>query len=591
MKINYVPGLALRFFPGLSRELYDAVDEYIASNCKIAIFTGTAPTEQQVWNLANFNDYVTANTANLVYQETTQLKFTYDGFKHKRVIQRYPIDSTNITTLTGVVAQDSVAIAAGALETPNSLYALVYCPDKDTTLNTTGNDLVLFIPNVGSGATDFCSLSKTNFTSGENIYFRNLTVSLFQGYQITDTLINGEYEDPLNPGQMITGPVDSKKSVYINKVWANRISEAYRDCFISRANNNFKIKCHTQTGGANLYDYTNVSFSAFTNYMSTGLVSDDDSGNASAYIFSLRKYNKSTSTWENSTLFSEMSTKIYKGFLGNQSLIDLIDEINSKAILGQLGNIITLTATGVNTVTWNSLHRFMFHDLNGNAINYPPYPAPSQIPELYSLNGMTFNPGKIDVLPALLVKYIINQSHVSDNLRNSISQLLIELGFDEGLVNSALKSVVPIDFDLSKYNSAFDATSGVLTIQNQTPAKLKTRYKKLINNPTNEQLYIVLPRYLNSWAIENPKLGENFAMNNPGSLYQGTFGSVSYPATQKVIDGEVVDNTTQRIRQQDYTAISIGITGNGDSDLEYDLLDVIDYIDSFTAMVKIPNKF
>ena len=67
--------------------------------------------------------------------------------------------------------------------------------------------------------------------------------------------------------------------------------------------------------------------------------------------------------------------------------------------------------------------------------------------------------------------------------------------------------------------------------------------------------------------------------------------SVSYPATSKVIDGEVVDNSTQRIRQQDYTAISIGLTGNGNTDLEYDLLDTIDYIDSFTAMIKIPNKF
>ena len=51
MIINYVPGLALRFFPGLSREPNDAVAEYIVNNAKIAIFTGTAPTEQALWNL------------------------------------------------------------------------------------------------------------------------------------------------------------------------------------------------------------------------------------------------------------------------------------------------------------------------------------------------------------------------------------------------------------------------------------------------------------------------------------------------------------------------------------------------------------
>ena len=86
MKINYVPGLALRFYPGLSRELYDAVDTYVAMGCKIAIFTGTAPTEPEMWNLTNFDNYVTANADTLVYQETTQLQFSYDGFKHKRVI-------------------------------------------------------------------------------------------------------------------------------------------------------------------------------------------------------------------------------------------------------------------------------------------------------------------------------------------------------------------------------------------------------------------------------------------------------------------------------------------------------------------------
>ena len=327
MKINYVPGLALRFYPGLSRELYDAVDTYIASNCKIAIFTGTAPTEQQVWDLSNFSAYVTANTANLVYQETTQLQFTYDGFKHKRTIQRYPVDSTSISPLVAPIAQDPAAIEAGALETPNSLYALVYCPDKDTTLNTTDNDLVILVPNVGSGPTDFCSLSKVNFAAGESMYFRNLTISLFQGYQITDTLINGEFEDPLNPGQMITGPVDSKKSVYINKVWGTRISEAYRDCFITKGS--MLLKSYNYSGGAIIQNRTS-SYEYYTNALNDFIMTPDDlNPTANSYIFALRKFNKTTGLWENSLLFNELSTKVYKGFLGNQSLINLIDEINS----------------------------------------------------------------------------------------------------------------------------------------------------------------------------------------------------------------------------------------------------------------------
>lgn len=588
MKINYVPGLALRFYPGLSRELYDAVDTYIASNCKIAIFTGTAPTEQQVWDLSNFSAYVTANTANLVYQETTQLQFTYDGFKHKRVIQRYPIDSIAISPLVASIAQDPAAIEAGALETPNSLYALVYCPDKDITLNTTGNDLVILVPNVGSGPTDFCSLSKVNFAAGESMYFRNLTISLFQGYQITDTLINGEFEDPLNPGQMITGPVDSKKSVYINKVWGNRISEAYRDCFISKGS--MLLKSYYNVYGATKENYTS-SYEYYTNALQDWIMAPDNlSPVGNSYVFSLRKFNKTTGLWENSHLFNELGTKVYKGFLGNQSLINLIDEINTKALLGQLGSVSSLVTSGT-TLTYNTTNRFCFLQGNGGTpAAYPIYtfngaePAPLKL-----LSGTTPGPVTKDIIPGLLVKYIINQSHVSENLKNSITQLLIELGFDEGMVTSALKSIVPIDFDLTKYSSTYDKDQNVLTIQNGTPSKLKTRYKKTIHNPTNEQMYILLPRYLNRAAIENP-----YVLNySTDGLYRSewSMSSVSYPATQKVIDGEVVDNSTQRIRQQDYTAVSIGLTGNGETDLEYDLLDTIDYIDSFTAMIKIPNKF
>ena len=294
------------------------------------------------------------------------------------------------------------------------------------------------------------------------------------------------------------------------------------------------------------------------------------------------------------TLVDAVTKTIYKGFIVNQSTIDLIDLINSKTLLGQFDNNYNMIANGAIPTTYLSSTKFNFVDNTGSGQNFNlgrSYLAPTAIPALKIMNGVTYKPEMYGILPGLLIKYILNQSHVSENLKNSIVQLLIELGIDEGLVNSAIKSIVPIDFDLTKYNSTFDSNSGILSIQNQTPAKLKSRYKKSINNPANEQLYIYLPRYLNRWAIENPYYGLNFVIGDPGLIYGGSISSVSYPATSKVIDGEVVDNTTSRVRQQDYTAVSIGITGNGKTDLEYDNLDVIDYIDSFTAMVKIPNKF
>ena len=563
MKINYVPGLALRFYPGLSREAYDAVDTYIASNCKIAIFTGTAPSETDLWNLSNFSAYVTANTSKLVYQETTQLQFSYDGFKHKRVIQRYPIDSTAITPLIASIAQDSAAVTAGtAIGTDNSLYALVYCPDKDTTLNTTGNDLIMLIPNVGSGATDFCSLSKTNFAANESMYFRNLTISLFQGYQITDTLINGQYEDPLNPGQMITGPVDSKKSVYINKVWGNRLSEAYRDCFVSR-DTNFKLRYNGTLSSSIIYA-GRVGYFGDLSFFDTS-----DIANKSGAAYIPRIYDTVTSTWSTNLInLADLDFTIYYGYIVNESVINLLNEINSKNLLRQLSLDSAILENTSATLAGTKRFASVYGDTFGRlAIDTTLYPYNS------------------DLFLGALTKLFL-ASHSSTNLKNSIRQILIEQGFDTGMIDSALKSIIPIGFDNTKYSSVFDAANNVLTIQNATPAKLKTRYKKSINNPSNEQLYILIPRFMARAAIENPN-------NSYGSgLYRySSLGSVSYPATQKVIDGEVVDNTTQRIRQQDYTAISVGVTGNGETDLEYDNLDIIDYIDSFTAMVKIPNKF
>lgn len=563
MLINYVPGLALRFFPGLSREPYDAVDTYVASNCKIAIFTGTAPTEQSLWNLTNFNDYVTANTDKLVYQETTQLQFSYDGYKHKRVIQRWPVDSTPINPLMAPIAQDLNSIPEGEdpIESSNNLYALVYCPDKDTTLNTTGNDLVFLLPGVGSGSTDFCSLSSTNFQASDPIYFRNMTVALFQGYQITDTLITEAQDDPENPGQTINVPVDTKKSIYINKIWANRISEAYRDCFVSRTSFLLKYKVNgietNQLTSAITYSNT----TPFWNFMQDEYITDHGLYDSR---FNLRKYNTQTMLWENSHLEAQLDTKTYHGFIVNESMINLLNEINSKALLRQFSSLSDLVITNT---TYLSSTRFVKHmSYDSDAILRAP---------------------KMDLIPGLLAKYCYNQSHASQDIKNSLTQLLIEQGLDEGMINSALRSVVPIDFDPTQYSSSFDKDQNILTIQNNKPAKLKTRYKKSNHNPTNEKLYILLPRYLARAGIEN---NISFIPSSPTKHFS-SISSVSYPATSQVLEGEVVDNSTQRIRQQDYTAISIGQTGNGETDLEFDNIDVIDYIDSLTAMVKIPNKF
>ena len=66
--------------------------------------------------------------------------------------------------------------------------------------------------------------------------------------------------------------------------------------------------------------------------------------------------------------------------------------------------------------------------------------------------------------------------------------------------------------------------------------------------------------------------------------------NVSFVDPQKILDGEVLTASTPRISVYDYTAISIGTIGSN-SDLEYEQLDTIDYIDAIYAKVRIPNKF
>ncbi len=571
MKINYVPGLALRLFPGLSRDPQAAYNEYIASGAKIAIFTGTTPTEDELHNIVDFEAFKVSNVDNLVYSETTQLQFKYDSYKHKRVIQRYPVDSIKFTPIVDPIEQDRVTTPEAIL-TDNSLYALVYCPDKDTTLNIANNDLIILIPNVGTRSDDFMSLSKVDFTTEDEVYLRNMTIALFQGYQITDTQIVEEIEDPENPGEMITTVTGTKKSIYYNKNWANRISEAYRDCFVSTDFTTAKTTYGTVSKRA--FPYTFFSSGALTQPYTTKAVNNTTGG----FQALLRRYDKVNGTWLTTSFNSASLNTSYKfGFIVNQAVIDLIDEINNRGALGTLPTVVELFNTTPTTPAFaaaNQTPKFLIADENIVASN--------------NTTDLILSGKNYDYISGILVKYLMNQVWYSADIADSYLQLMIELGFDESLVTRAIKAIVPFDLTLSTWTSVFDKDSSIVTIQNNTPSKLYTRYKKSVNNPTNETLYILLPRYLNRLAINSESI---VVYSGPHGVIGCDLASTVFPKTQQVIDGEVVDVNSNMVRVNDYTAISIGLTGNGNTDLEFDIVDTIDYIDSITAMVKIPNKF
>lgn len=530
MKLNYIPGIPYRFYPGLTRDYVLSQPDLVHSNCKLVIMTGDTPTETELWNLSNLNTFLAANTDKIVYQETTQLQFRYEGALHKRIIQRYPVDSKKITALVDPIAKTG---AEGTINTNNSLYALIYCPDLDVTQNTVDNDLILLIPNVGSGSDDYLSLSKVNFTAGEEITLRNMTISVFQGYQNTDTPITELQDDPNNPGQQIEVIVDTVKSVYFNKVWGNRIAESFRDCIIpKRAGDNAAASTDSVSGFDTGYG------PKFTPFYKNA---------QGAYV--------PTTATRNSTY--------YNGFLVTEAFIELIDEINYRSSIGSLP-IITST-TFNNLGSYNDL-------LMTNQINID-------------------NANNIRLLVDIFAKELTQQSIITERL-NAITAYLVDiLGFDASLIDRVKKCIIPLVIDYSKYTYNFNKETGICTIQYQDPIKLYRRYKKTVDNPTNEKLYIYLPRLNDQYKIEGLFLINSVVAN---TTYPNTTSIKSTPLfveTQLVMDGVVPTVSTSKKRFIDYTAVSIGLTGNGNSDLEYDILDIIDYIDSFAVMMKIPAKY
>lgn len=538
MKLNYIPGIPYRFYPGLTRDYVQSQPDLVHNNCKLVIMTGDTPTETELWNLSNLNTFLAANTDKIVYQETTQLQFRYEGALHKRIIQRYPIDSKKITTLVASIAKTG---AAGTINTVNSLYALVYCPDLDATQNTVGNDLVLLIPSVGTGLDDYLSLSKVNFTAGEEITLRNMTISVFQGYQNTDTPITELQEDPENPGQQIEVIVDTVKSVYFNKVWGNRIAESFRDCVIPK---------RASTNGRDSVQYILDGLTFVPYYKNASNV-----------------YVSAAATW-NSTY--------YNGFLVTEAFVSLIDEINYR---NQVGSLPNFDACMNNTGT--TLGSYVGQMGNGSY-------ASQNINDSATISayGVTYN-SVVDIL----IKELTQQSIVPERLNAVTAYMVDVMGFDADLISRVKKCIIPLIIDYTKYTYVFNKETGICTMQYPDPIKLYRRYKKTQDNPTNEKLYIYLPRLNDQYKLEGVN---TLTVIYIAETFIPAFSSTSNPLfveTQLVMDGVVPTSSTPKKKFIDYTAVSIGLTGNGATDLEYDILDIIDYIDSFAVMMKIPRKY
>ena len=181
------------------------------------------------------------------------------------------------------------------------------------------------------------------------------------------------------------------------------------------------------------------------------------------------------------------------------------------------------------------------------------------------------------------------------------------MNLEEQLIARAMKCIIPMAITNASWTMSLNSDDNTLTVKNETPARLYSRFRMSRNNPTNEQLYILLPRYLNRSNIDHPlgnhhlepivpnppttpsTTGDYSSTSNEFRLLGSTSG-VTFARTQDIIDGENINYNSSKLRIYDYTAISMGLPGSN-ADMEVDVLHTIDYIDSIQAQIKLPNQF
>lgn len=542
MKINYVPGLSYRFYPGLLRNFANSGDSFVTtSSYKMAIFTGDTPTNEEIKNLKNYNKYLSNNSSNLVFTENGTFNVTFDKNTLTRTFQRTPIDTKEYTILCDSVVQSSnVEIKSKA-----SLYAVIYLPDKDATKNTVDNDLILVLTDVDNNPLSFVSVNKTTFLKDEKIVLRNISITLFHGYTNTDGNLITQIEDPLNPGTFIDTNVGTKTNIYLNKVWLYKLLESYKDCIIPKYDSGDLQIWHSSSSTPN----KNLVFCS--NRDKNGLDIGLYQSSAAAGNF----------VWKH-------------GYLVNQAFIDLIEILNTKATLGLIPTMDKLCKT--TNVNGNYLGEFITY-FNTNVNYIVPY-----------------NNYSMALIYSMLLNPITNY--------NIGWWLKAELNINATLVDRALASIIPLTgMSKTNYVDTFDEAEQVLTISYTTPIKLGTKYKQSVHNAQNEKLYIFIPRlhkmdnafqnaYHNGNVLNGPNVYATIDYIANTSEYRNESLCVDLANAKKIYDDND-SNLENRFSIIDYTAISIGLTDNGQTDLEYDIMDNLDYLDSFTVMMKIPNKY
>ena len=584
MKIGNIPGLTYSIFPGLTRTV-DAGAPYTAAS-KIAIMSGDALTEAELTNLKNFDQYLIDNASKLVYSTDLDLEFTWDSARLKRTINVTPLGSITATAVNTPVPV-SETYPEDSIPLKGNMWALIKCDDKDASLNTEGNDIVIFTPNVGTTSTDFVSLNQEP-VGGEEFKIINVTISLFRGYQNTDEVI--EIEDPEDSEKTIV--VGSEKSIYFNDVMQKRVSEAYR-----------KILVSTTSTRPNTLDidvwYTN------------GMAMEATIAPYSPYYIGDRF---------TSHIYAYNMSGCYDGVMANQSFVDILEDIQQKILNGTFplwrdtllnDKIYEANDTSVEGADYNRTNYYNVAK-DGNHLWGYTYVNP----------GSNFFASKVIESAALFEeiddKYRINGVVVYHllfskdiNLRERTFEYLVnKCGYSRSQVDRAKLSFKGYDLDNSKFTSTY--ANGNLTVQYTEPFHLDSKFRTVAHNPTNENMYLILNSnrdYCQLNKSKNSLTGFDGVQNASGytwnhEYFLGVPGDHGYAAgyrrpliemsTADIVNGVEAEDASYRMNV-DTVIISLATKSENPEipnteDIVLNDMDTITSFDGFAAIFTVANK-
>ena len=282
---------------------------------------------------------------------------------------------------------------------------------------------------------------------------------------------------------------------------------------------------------------------------------------------------------------------------------------------------------------WQGVSDGNYNDIYSYSYNYAQYPTNvlicsekfitllDKINKEFKKSTITLPKVNVNIRPTtdtsrtrqLDMKYLVNTIfHGNINVRNSAIQYFVgaELITQEeadfiktttaaiklSLTNPYDRAPATADRVIKKNDMTYTQEDTLFNMKITRPLSLDNTYKN-INNPEGVPMYVLFIPYsstqFNKYYYSNEVIGYHHTyatdldlQDGNGQVYRNSDNNKTHLGYQTFHKKD----TNTVVRQIPYVALSIGTTGSG-SDIEYDYMDTIDYLDGVEFKVSIPKKY